>query len=140
MTTRHQQTDVHESITKQDRNSINDPQKKQRLGTVSKTILLEGPNRVNGAQTSLLVQMWIKTHRCLVCMKDPYLINASSPRTYKSRYKRRQSKDKDPAVNNLNTGAKEIQQVNPEVSKLVKHFFLFDNGKDLVSKIDLRAK
>ena len=27
MTTRHQQTDVHESITKQDRNNINDPQK-----------------------------------------------------------------------------------------------------------------
>ena len=25
--------------------------------------------------------MWIKTHRCLVCMKDPSLINASSPRT-----------------------------------------------------------
>ena len=34
--TRHQQTDVHESITKQDRNNINDPQKKHRLGTVSK--------------------------------------------------------------------------------------------------------
>ena len=26
VTTRHQQTDVHESITKQDRNNINDPQ------------------------------------------------------------------------------------------------------------------
>ena len=38
VTTRHQQTqtDVHESITKQDRNNINDPQKKHRLGTVSK--------------------------------------------------------------------------------------------------------
>ena len=42
MTTRHQQADVHESITKQDRNSIIDPQKKHRLGTVSKNILLEG--------------------------------------------------------------------------------------------------
>ena len=31
-----QQTDVHESITKQDRNNINDPQKKYRLGMVSK--------------------------------------------------------------------------------------------------------
>ena len=31
----HQQTDVHESITKQDRNNINDPQ-------VIKNILLEG--------------------------------------------------------------------------------------------------
>ena len=48
MTTRHQQTDVHESLTKQDRNNINDPQKKHRLGTVSKNILREGLNRFNG--------------------------------------------------------------------------------------------
>ena len=41
VTTRHQQTDVHESITKQDRNNINDPQNKHRLGTVSK-YLTEG--------------------------------------------------------------------------------------------------
>ena len=27
----------------------------------------------NGAPTSLLIQMWIKTHRYLVCMKDPNL-------------------------------------------------------------------
>ena len=52
VTTRHQQTEVHESITKQDRNSINDPQKKHRLGLVSKNILLEGLNRSNDAQTS----------------------------------------------------------------------------------------
>ena len=32
------------------------------------------------------IQMWMKTHRYLVCMKDPKLINASSPRTYESRY------------------------------------------------------
>ena len=66
-------TDVHESITKQDRTNINDPLKKLRLGTVSKNILLEGLNRFNGAPTSPLVQMWIKTNRCLVCMKDPNL-------------------------------------------------------------------
>ena len=36
VTTRHQQTDVHESITKQDRNNINDPHRKHSLGTVSK--------------------------------------------------------------------------------------------------------
>ena len=30
-----------------------------------------GLNWFNGAPTSPLVQMWIKTHRCLVCMKDP---------------------------------------------------------------------
>ena len=71
VTSRHQQTDVPESITKQDRNKINNPQKKHRLGTVSKNILLEGLNLFNGAQTSPLVQMCIKTHRCLVCMKDP---------------------------------------------------------------------
>ena len=68
VTTRHQQTDVHESITKQNRNNTKDPQKKYRLGTVSKNILLEGLSRFNGAP---LVQMWIKTHRCLVCINDP---------------------------------------------------------------------
>ena len=36
VTTRHQQTDVNEGITKQGRNNTNDPQKKHRLGTVSK--------------------------------------------------------------------------------------------------------
>ena len=55
----------------EDINKINDPQKKYRLGTVSKNILLEGLNRFHDAPTSPLVQMWIKTHRCLVCMKDP---------------------------------------------------------------------
>ena len=34
-------------------------------------ILLEGLNRFNGAPTSPLIQMWIKTHRYLVCIKDP---------------------------------------------------------------------
>ena len=68
VTTRHQQAEVHESITKQDRNNINDPQKEHRLGTVSENILLEGLNQLNGAPTSPLVQMWIKTHRCLVCI------------------------------------------------------------------------
>ena len=71
VTTRHQQIYVHESITKQDRNNINDPQKKHRFETVVKNILLEGLDRFNGAPTSPLVQMCIKTHRCLVCMKDP---------------------------------------------------------------------
>ena len=60
VTTRHQQTDVHESITKQDRININDPQKKHCLGTVSKNISLEGLNQFNGAPTSPLVQMWFK--------------------------------------------------------------------------------
>ena len=47
-----QQSNVHESITKQDRNNINDPQKKHRLGTVSKNILLVGLNRFNSALAS----------------------------------------------------------------------------------------
>ena len=34
-------------------------------------ISLEGLNRFNGAPTSPLIQKWIKTHRYLVCMKDP---------------------------------------------------------------------
>ena len=38
---------------KQDRNNINDPQKKYRLGTVSKNILLEGLTRFNGANLTL---------------------------------------------------------------------------------------
>ena len=52
VTTRRQQTDVNQSIIKQDRNNINDPQKKHRLGTVSKNILQEGLNQFNGAPTS----------------------------------------------------------------------------------------
>ena len=56
---------------KQDGKNINDAQKKHRLGTVTKRILLEGLNRLHRASTSPLVQMRIKTHRCLVCMKDP---------------------------------------------------------------------
>ena len=46
---------------KQDKNNINDPQKKHRLGTVSKNNLLEGLNRFHGAPSSPLVQMWIKS-------------------------------------------------------------------------------
>ena len=46
---------------------------KHCLGTVSKYILQDGLNRFHGAPTSPLIQMWIKTHRCLVCMKDPNL-------------------------------------------------------------------
>ena len=84
----HQQTDVRRSITKQDRNNINDSQKKHHLGTVGKNILLQGLNWFNGSPSSPLVQMWIKTLRCLVCMNDSLSINVSSPRTYKSRYKK----------------------------------------------------
>ena len=44
-----------ESMTKQDIhvNNTNDPQKKYRLGSVSKTILLEGLNRFHGTNLTL---------------------------------------------------------------------------------------
>ena len=41
-----------ESMTNTDINNTNDPQKKYRLGTVSKNILLEGLNRFHGASIS----------------------------------------------------------------------------------------
>ena len=46
--------------------------------------------------TSSLFQMWIKTNRCLVSMKD--LTDVSSPIKYKSRYKMKINKDKDSTV------------------------------------------
>ena len=48
----------------------NDPQKKHLLGTVSKMLLLESLKRFHGANITL-VQMWIKTHRCLVFITGP---------------------------------------------------------------------
>ena len=52
VTTRHQQTDVHERITTQDRNNINELLKKHRLGIVNNNILLESLNRLNCAPAS----------------------------------------------------------------------------------------
>ena len=71
-----------------------DPQKKYHLGMVSKKITSFT------VPTSTLILMWINTHRCLVHMKDPKLIHESSPSKYKSRsrYIRRQNKDKDSTV------------------------------------------
>ena len=42
-----------ESMTTHDINNTNDPQKKHRLGTVSKTILRESLNQFNGASLAL---------------------------------------------------------------------------------------
>ena len=50
--------------------NIKDPQKKYRLGTVSK-IFYWGALTGFTAPTSPLIQMWIKTHKYLVCMEDP---------------------------------------------------------------------
>ena len=55
--------------TRQNKN-IKDPQKKYRLGTVSKIFYWRALTGLT-APTSPLIEMWIKTHRYLVCMKDP---------------------------------------------------------------------
>ena len=52
MTTWHQWTDAKACQT-QDINNTNDPQKKYRLGRVSKNILLEGLNQFHGANLTL---------------------------------------------------------------------------------------
>ena len=75
MTTRQQWTNLKEWHT-QEKNNTNDPQTKYGLGTVSKNILLEGLNEFDRAPTSPLVQIRIKTHRYLFCMKDHLLIHA----------------------------------------------------------------
>ena len=54
----------------------------------SEKYFTRGLKLFHSTPTSPLVQMWIKTHRWFVCMKDPLLINASSPRTYESRSKK----------------------------------------------------
>ena len=51
-----------ESMTNTRHNNKNDLQKKYRLGTVSKNILLESINQFHCANL-VLVNMWIKTHR-----------------------------------------------------------------------------
>ena len=64
--------------------------------------------------TTSLVLMWIKTLRCLLCMKSPLLIHELSPRIYKSRYKKDdKAKIMTQQYIKLNTRAKEIQQLNP---------------------------
>ena len=50
--------------------NIKNPQKRYRLGTVSNIFYWRALSHFT-AQTSSLIQMWIKTHRYLVCMKDP---------------------------------------------------------------------
>ena len=55
--------------TRQNKNT-KDPQKKYRLGTVSNIFYWSALTGLT-APTSPLIQMWIKTHTYLVCMKDP---------------------------------------------------------------------
>ena len=55
---------------RQNRNNIKDSQKKYPNGTVSKIFYWRAQTGLT-APISPLIQMWIKTHRYLVCMKDP---------------------------------------------------------------------
>ena len=64
-----------------------DPQNKHRLGTVIKNILLKSLTSFMVPASSLFLK-WIKTNRCLVHVKDPWLIDVLSPSKFKSRYKR----------------------------------------------------
>ena len=63
---------------------MNDPQKKCRLGTVSKSILLEGLNRFHGANLTLsLYRMGIRAcaldYNCMSCVHaDTFAINSDS--------------------------------------------------------------
>ena len=68
VTTRHQWTCA-KALETQDTKITNDPQKRYRLGTVSKIFYWRALTSFT-APTSPLVQMWIKTHRCLVSKED----------------------------------------------------------------------
>ena len=75
MTTRHQRTDT------QDRKNINDPQKKHRLGTVSKNILLEGLSRFNGAP-----KITLSSDALSVCLVRVFTVEIHEISTYKRVY------------------------------------------------------
>ena len=57
---------------KTEKKHIKDPQKKYHLGTVSKIFYLRALTGFT-APTSPLIQIWIMTHKYLVCMRDPDL-------------------------------------------------------------------
>ena len=66
--------------------------------------------------TNLTLNSYVdQEHRCLVRMKDPSLIYESSPSTHQSRNNKKSDKTKIWNQQNiqLNTVAKEIQQLNP---------------------------
>ena len=60
-----------ESMRSTRHKNTNDPQKKYRLGTVSKNILLEGLNRVSRRQPHSYFRSGSRHIDVLVCMKDP---------------------------------------------------------------------
>ena len=60
--------------------------------------LLECPHMFDGANCTLIFDV-DQDKWCLVCVKDPWLIDVSSPSKYKSRLKKRWNKDKNSTVN-----------------------------------------
>ena len=70
----------HESKRNTRHKNTNDPQNSTALER-SVTIFYWKASIGFTAPTLPLVQMWIKTSRRLVCMKDPKPVNASSPKT-----------------------------------------------------------
>ena len=77
--------------------------------SVSKKCLLEWLNWFHGAPTSPLVQIWLKTHRYLVCMKDPNLSMRHLLEHVNQDIKRRYSKDKDSTANKTEYRSKRNQ-------------------------------
>ena len=66
---------------KQDRNDINDPQKKHHLGTVSKNILLDGLNRFHGANVTSPILSGLPAERhkpTRLCIFPPQHLRNSS--------------------------------------------------------------
>ena len=66
----HINTHTHKGIANARQKNIKDPQKSTALERSVK-YFTGGLNRFYDVPTSPLIQMWIKTHRYLVCMKDP---------------------------------------------------------------------
>ena len=77
---------------------------------VSKNILLESFNQFHGVPTSPLVQMWIKTYRCLVCMNDP---NLSMHHLLEHINQGDKAKIRTQQQIKLKTRAKEIRPIHP---------------------------
>ena len=61
----------------------------RKINIRGKSIFRTFRNNIANTSANLTINSDVdKTHRYLICMKDPQLINASSLRTYKSRYKK----------------------------------------------------
>ena len=87
-------------------NNKKDPQKKYRLGPASKKKSMDRLNMINN--TSLTFKSDVDHDIYMFGSHErSKLSNASTPSTYKSRYKKVINKDKTQQYIKLNTGAKE---------------------------------